>query len=172
MSGCAGGAAGVPKILGAAASVASAVVAASVAAAVEATIWGSAAHLAALAALASFPVSAFAAARWAAWRARRAVTVLSACAGGCTWHRLYREVTCRTPTGSIRCLDLGSGEAYEVDVQEVLSYRRVSVLDPIPYYCVGLINGSARRGVLEGELEVFWLEPGVIARVKGRAKRL
>lgn len=172
MSRCAERAAKIPKLLGAVAIGASALLAASVAAAVETALWGSSAHLAAFVALASFPLSAFVAAKWAGWRARRARTVLSACMEGCTWHRLYREVTCRTSLGRIRCLDLGSGEAYEIDVQEVLGYRRVSILDPIPYYCVGLLAGKARDGYLEGELELFWLEPGVIARVKGRAKRL
>ncbi len=113
-----------------------------------------------------------AALRWLRGRLR----LLSVLPGRCRalhMHRPLREVTC-FEGGTLYCVDLASGAAYRVRVRRgPLETRRVSPLDPVPYYCVALLRGKlGGDGSMEGLLEVFWEPGGVIAVVEGRAEPL
>lgn len=106
---------------------------------------------------------------------RSRIGLLARLPGGCdrlSLHRL-REVTC-VSRGEAYCVDLASGAAYRVVVRRgPLETRRVSPLDPVPFYCVALLRGRLRGdGSMEGLLEAFWEPPGVVAVVEGRAEPL
>jgi len=117
-------------------------------------------------------LGAGAAALWARSRLR----LLRRLPGGCGrlyMHRPLREVTC-LEGGSLYCVDVASGAAFRVTVwRGPLETRRVSPLDPVPFYCVALLRGRLRGdGSMEGLLEAFWEPEGVVAVVEGRAEPL
>ncbi len=121
---------------------------------------------------ASLALGLLGAAASASW-GRSRLRLLSLLPGGCarlSLHRL-REVTC-VSRGEAYCVDLASGAAYRVVVRRgPLETRRVSPLDPVPFYCVALLRGRLRGdGSMEGLLEAFWEPSGIVAVVEGKAE--